>query len=85
MILEEDEPEGYDYESEKHYEVIERATNLLSNTLLKSLNDDFKFFKKQIGGTLGCDSFWLNFCDFQQTNDINEFNEILQNILEEVT
>ena len=85
LILGENEPEGYDYESEKHYEVIERATNLLSNTLLKSLNDDFKFFKKQIEGTLGCDSFWLNFCDFQQTNDINEFNEILQNILEEVT
>ena len=50
-----------------------------------SLNDDFKLFKRKLKVTLGCDSFWENFCNLEQTSNIDEFNTGLQKVLEEET
>ena len=83
-VLGEDEPDNYDYESDEHSEVIERATQFLSNELLENLNDGFQSFLEQIELNDGCDNFWINFCDLEITSDIDELNDGLQNVLEEI-
>ena len=81
-VLGEAEPDEYDYEADEHTEVIERATNFLANELLESLNSGFQTFIEQVELNDGYDSFWMNFCQLEQTNDIDEFNDGLQNVLE---
>ena len=83
-VLGEDEPDNYDYESDEHSEVIERATQFLSNELLENLNDGFQSFMEQIELNDGYNSFWMKFCDLEQTSDIDELNDGLQNVLEEI-
>ena len=83
-VLGEDEPDNYDYESDEHSEVIERATQFLSNELLENLNDGFQSFLEQIELNDGYDNFWINFCDLEITSDIDELNDGLQNVLEEI-
>ena len=52
--------------------------------MLGNLNDGFQSFMEQIELNDGYNSFWMKFCDLEQTSDIDELNDGLQNVLEEI-
>ena len=83
-VLGEDQPSGYNYDSDEHTDIIEKAGNLLSNELLESLAKGIDIFEEKINENRGYISFWELFLELDQTDDIDEFNEALQNILEEI-
>ena len=83
-VLGEDQPSGYNYESDEHTDIIEKAGNLLSNELLESLAEGIDIFEEKINENRGYISFWELFLELDQTDDIDEFNEALYNILEEI-
>ena len=84
-VLGEDQPSGYDNESDEHTDIIEKAGNLLSNELLESLAEGIDIFEEKINENRGYISFWELFLELDQTDDIDEFNEALYNILEEIS
>ena len=83
-VLGEEEPDGYDYEADEHTDVIERATNFLANELRESLDITYGSFIDQLQLNDAYGTFWMHFCDLKQTNDIDKFNDGLQNILEKI-
>jgi len=84
-VLGEDQPSGYNYDSDEHTDIIEKAGNLLSNELLESLAEGIDIFEEKINENRGYISFWELFLELDQTDDIDEFNEALYNILEEIS
>ena len=83
-LLGEEEPEDYDYDSDEHTDVIERATNSVSSELLSTLSANFEIFVEKIEEQDGLDSFWTCFLEKDQTDDIDEFMSLLQEVLEEI-
>ncbi len=64
--------------------ILKLSREFLSNELLENLNDGFQSFMEQIELNDGYNSFWMKFCDLEQTSDIDELNDGLQNVLEEI-
>ena len=84
-LLDQQEPENYNYELDAHTDVIEKATTQISEDLFKRINIGFEPFIELVEINDGCNSFWNQFSLLPLTlisRSIDEFNDLMQNILE---
>jgi len=65
-------------------DIIEKATNLVSADLLNTLSSDITQFLEKIEEQDGLDSFWTCFLEEDQKDDLAQFADLLQEVLEEI-
>ena len=84
-LLGQSEPSNYNYESDSHTDIIEKATTKLSLDLINKINLGFDPFIKFVEENDGFYAFWTQFSLLPIVllpSNIDEFNVLLQKILE---
>ena len=84
-LLDQPEPEDYNYEADSHTEIIEKATTQISTNLINRINIGFEPFIEFVEENDGFHAFWNQFSLLPITilpSAIDEFNDLMQKILE---
>ena len=79
------EPDNYDYESDSHTDIIEKATSHISKDLINKINVGFEPFIEYVEENDGFHAFWNQFSLLPLIllpTAIDEFNDLMQKILE---
>ena len=84
-LLDLPEPENYDYDADAHTDIIEKATTQISKDLINKINIGFETFIEFVEENDGFHAFWNQFSLLPLIilpTKINEFNDLMQKILE---
>ena len=84
-LLDLPKPDNYNYESDSHTDIIEKATTKLSTDLINKINVGFEPFIEFVEENDGFRAFWNQFSLLPLIllpTKIDEFNDLMQKILE---
>ena len=84
-LLGEDEPDDYDYNTDSHSEIIERATGTLAQDLDEAYQISYESFDSKIQENRGYWKFWQRLSGEEFGRDIDSFSEALDRVLEDIS
>lgn len=82
--LRQEEPESHEYEANEYTDIIEKSTNLVSSEFLNTLSSDIAQNLAKREEQDGLDSFWMCFLEKDQIDDLDQFTDLLKEVLEEI-